>query len=148
MLSRLQPTNPNVSAVCASFGLPRMTVYDWRSKDAAFKRAWDQATDLGSLALEDECARRAMGFDRPLVFNGRTTGETVKEYSDTLLMFLLRGRMPHKYTREHTEISGSLDIKVCGEGITALLTAAQAHIKAAATESAEQATAIEQPTIN
>src|ERR1700760_3097839 len=69
----------NVSASAEAAGIGRNALYQWRSDDLGFARAWDLALELGVDALEDEAKRRAM--------NG----------SDTLLMFLLRGRRPEVY---------------------------------------------------
>lgn len=47
--------------------------------------------------LEAEAVRRAYeGVDEPVFYQGSECGE-VRKYSDTLLMFLLKGMMPNKY---------------------------------------------------
>ncbi|MBX6773030.1 MAG: hypothetical protein IRY83_14975 [Chloroflexi bacterium] len=56
-------------------------------------------------ALEAEAWRRAVdGVERPVYQNGQRVG-AVREYSDTLLIFLLKGGRPQKY-RERYELSG------------------------------------------
>lgn len=95
-LTRLSET-ANVSRSCADNNLPRRTVYDWRDSDAGFKAAWDQALELGLDALEDEAKRRAFeGTDRPVFYEGSECG-TVREYSDTLAIFLLKAYRPDRF---------------------------------------------------
>ena len=68
---------------------------------SAFQEAMDEAADM----LEAEAWRRALeGVAEPFVRSGKpvfdpSTGEaiTVRRYSDTLLMLLLRGSKPGKY---------------------------------------------------
>lgn len=87
----------NVSASCRKAKLPRKTAYDWRSDDADFATAWDAALDLGTDALEDEAVRRGSeGTLKPVYQGGKRVG-TVREYSDTLLIFMLKGRRPERF---------------------------------------------------
>jgi hypothetical protein len=75
----------------------RVAAYEWRDTDPSFAAAWDKAKDQGIEALEDEAMRRAFdGVDKPIVHLGHVTG-TMKEYSDTLAIFLLKGARPEKY---------------------------------------------------
>src|ERR1041384_1157727 len=76
----LSPTSAAVAA-----GIGRSTLYEDRRKDQQFARAWDDAAQQGIDRLEDEAYRRAMAG------------------SDTLLMFLLRGRRPEVYARHTVE---------------------------------------------
>jgi hypothetical protein len=74
-----------------------MTAYRWRDDDQAFAKDWEAAKAAGLDALEDEALRRAYeGYDKPIVHQGIIT-DTVKEYSDTLAIFLLKGGKPEKY---------------------------------------------------
>lgn len=89
-----------------------MTAYRWRTEDEAFARAWDEAKAIGLDALEDEATRRAFeGCDKPVFHQGVKCG-TIREYSDTLAIFLLKGGKPEKY-RENSkvELHGSLDLR-------------------------------------
>lgn len=80
-----------------------MTVYRWRAADASFAAAWDAALKIGITALEDEAHRRAFeGTDKPIVHLGKVTGH-MKEYSDTLAIFLLKAHAPEKY-RERAQV--------------------------------------------
>jgi hypothetical protein len=70
-----------------------------------------EAADL----LEDEAFRRAhQGIDKP-VFQGKELVGVIREYSDTLLIFLLKGCRPDKYRdRVDTRQSGEITVKFVG----------------------------------
>ena len=77
--------------------IARRMAYDWRAADPDFADAWERALDIGADALEDEAVRRAVeGVDEPVFYQGEAVG-VVRKYSDTLLIFLLKGRRPEKY---------------------------------------------------
>ena len=65
------------------------------------------ALDMGADTLEDEAVRRAKdGVEKPVYQGGKLVGH-VQEYSDTLLIFLLKGARPEKYRdRVQQELSG------------------------------------------
>ena len=70
-------------------GIDRGTHYDWLQKDAEYRAQFEAATDQAAQALEDEAVRRAYeGVERPVTVAGKR--ELVREYSDTLLIFLLK----------------------------------------------------------
>jgi hypothetical protein len=87
----------DVSASALKVGIPRRTIYGWRDADAEFAAAWEKAVELGTDALEDEAVRRGReGTLRPVYQGGKHVGD-VREYSDTLLIFMLKARRPEKY---------------------------------------------------
>ena len=87
----------NVSAACRMAGLPRSCVYDWRGADPEFAADWAAAVELGCDALEDEAVRRGCeGSLRPVFYRGKEVG-AVREYSDTLLIFMLKARRPARF---------------------------------------------------
>ena len=95
----------NVTKACGIAKIGRMTVYDWRDGDEYFTTRWEKALDKGADALEDEATRRAHdGVEEPVYFKGEVVGH-VQKYSDTLLIFLLKGRRPEKY-KDRFEHSG------------------------------------------
>lgn len=106
----------NVTRAARETGLSRSTAMRHRAKDPAFAEAWAEALDVGADALEAEARRRAVeGVERP-VFGRVATGldgqvGVVREYSDTLLIFLLKGCRPEKY-RERREISATTHGKI------------------------------------
>lgn len=103
----------NVSRACEAVDIARQTAYEWREEDTEFAKSWDRAKEIGLDTLEDEAVRRAYeGVDEPIVHLGVVT-DTVKKYSDTLMIFLLKGGKPEKYReRVDQRNSGSLTINV------------------------------------
>lgn len=97
----------NVTRACEAIDVARLTAYRWREDDPEFAAAWDEAKSAGLDALEDEALRRAFeGIDKPIVHQGVIT-DTVREYSDTLAIFLLKGGKPEKYReRVSQELTG------------------------------------------
>jgi hypothetical protein len=101
----------NVGKACKAVSISRTTAYDWRERDEAFAAAWDKAMKIGVSALEDEAHRRGFeGVDEPVFQQGMEIG-TVRKYSDTLAIFLLKAHDPDKY-RENSkvELNGRLAI--------------------------------------
>lgn len=98
----------NITRSAEAIGSGRQTVYDWRERDPEFAEAWDRAVKIAGYGLEDEARRRAEeGVEKPVFHKGEVCG-TVREYSDTLLIFLLKAHNPEKY-RENTrmELTGA-----------------------------------------
>lgn len=101
----------HVGQSCEKAGISRKTAYGWRRENEDFAAAWEQAMKEGFVALEDEMHRRGyQGVDKPVFHNGVKVA-TVKEFSDTLAIFLAKAHDPNKY-RERTDvnITGRLDI--------------------------------------
>lgn len=101
----------NVGRACSAVGISRWTAYQWRKAMPDFAEAWDDAMRAGVLALEDEAHRRAFeGIDEPVFYKGDETG-SIRKYSDTLAIFLLKAHDPDKY-RENSkvELNGRLAI--------------------------------------
>lgn len=106
----------NITQAAEIAGIERKTHYVWMEKDenyaAAFKDAMEQAADR----LEQEARRRAVeGVEKPVYQGGKKVG-VVREYSDTLLIFLLKGARPEKYKEriaaEHTgKGGGPIEVK-------------------------------------
>jgi len=87
----------NVSEAARVAGIDRHAVYNHRDADPAFAAAWADAIEQGVEALELEARRRAMkGTTRPVFYMGVECGQ-VQEYSDTLMIFLLKAHRPKIY---------------------------------------------------
>ena len=87
----------NVGESCKAASVARSTVYEWRQKDEKFRAEWDTALDAAGDVLEAECRRRAVdGVVEPIMHQGQVV-TTVRRFSDTLLIFLLKGVRPRKY---------------------------------------------------
>jgi hypothetical protein len=95
----------NIRIACESAKIDRKTYYNWLDEDDVFKEGALAARDHASDLLEQEAWRRAReGTDKPVYQGGGLVG-TVREYSDTLLIFLLKGNRPDKFHERH-ELTG------------------------------------------
>ena len=88
---------------CAALRIGRSTVYDAITDEPAFAQACQAAHLEARETLEAEAWRRAVdGTRKPVVFRGRLTKIHVREYSDKLLLALLRANWPEKYGQKLT----------------------------------------------
>ena len=84
--------------------VPRSTVYDWLARDADFRAAFAEAEQEAIDSLEKEAIRRARdGVEEPVYDKGKRI-DTIRKYSDTLLIFLLKGNRPSKF-RERVDVT-------------------------------------------
>lgn len=68
--------------------------YRWLAEDELYKAAFEEAEQEAIEVLECELHRRAVdGIDKPVFYQGKKV-DTVKEYSDNLLMFMLKKKNP------------------------------------------------------
>jgi hypothetical protein len=75
-------------------GVHETTVFQLRNHDEAFRAAWAEAAEIGTELLEQEAQRRAYhGVLKPVYQKGVRVGYE-RRYSDTLLMFILKKRVP------------------------------------------------------
>lgn len=109
-------------------GMGRTVVYDARKKNPEFAKAWDDAVQDAADLLEMEAIRRAHhGVKKPVIYQGKLCGAWVKdgqvveegtpgammiplsvtEYSDTLLIFMLKGIRPEKF-KDHSPITEAM----------------------------------------
>jgi predicted DNA-binding protein YlxM (UPF0122 family) len=85
----------------------RQTIYDWLKADRDFKQAFENACEIATAKLEDEAIRRAYEGTLKPVYQGGAKVGTIREYSDTLLIVLLKARAPEKYKERFAgELSG------------------------------------------
>lgn len=107
MLSAYSETG-NVSRAAAIAELDRSMHYTWVSKDSKYREAFEEAQGMAADALELEARRRAVdGVAEPVFYKGEKCG-AVQKYSDTLLIFLMKGAMPDKY-KERMQTDVKLD---------------------------------------
>ena len=91
----------NTTRTCKLLGISRQTAYNARKNDPEFANDWAESIDIGYDTLEAEAVRRAFqGVEKPVYYQGKQCG-FVTEYSDTLLIFLLKGGRPEKYAGRH-----------------------------------------------
>jgi len=121
----------NVRLACAAAEIDRSTAYRLRESDEIFAAAWEEAIGEAADLLEAEARRRAIeGLRRVKFDRGRPImvpvvgddGLVVKdvdgnpklvpyvehEYSDTLLIFLLKAALPGKYRETTRNINVNL----------------------------------------
>lgn len=105
----------NVTRAAEEADLNRQFLYRYKSQDEAFSAEWETAADIGAKRLEDEARRRAVeGWQEPVWYQGDQVG-TVRKYSDTLLICLLKAHHPEKYAdrqKTDTTVSGSVSMDV------------------------------------
>ena len=94
----------NITAAAAASGCdPSNHRVTWKKNPRymeAFKEAHKQAVEL----MEAEAIRRATrGTDEPVFHKGKPCG-SIRRYSDTLLIFLLKAAKPKKY-RERVDMT-------------------------------------------
>jgi transposase-like protein len=80
----------SVTQAARAIGIACKNVYAWRNKDQQFKADWEDAVEQGTDCLKDEAVRGT------------------KDHSNTLLIFLLKGRRKERYAerQEHTGKNG------------------------------------------
>ena len=85
----------------------RSVVYDRRDKDVDFNKAWEEALDCYADDLEIEARRRAVdGIVVEEVYEDDKLIRKKLKYSDTLLIFLLKGARPEKFA-DHSKVEHS-----------------------------------------
>jgi CelD/BcsL family acetyltransferase involved in cellulose biosynthesis len=124
----------NVTAAARLVGIHHDTHYQWMKRDPQYAEqvpgVLEQAADL----LEAEARRRAVeGVTKPIMYKDEVV-TTVQEYSDTLLIFLLKGVRPQKYRElRHTEHTGRVELAarpfkdLSDEDLETMLEAAKAY---------------------
>lgn len=99
-----------VRTACLASGMSRTAVRNSRRNDPDFEEAFHEALEDAADLMEDEARRRAVdGVLRTKVIGSGPNAQVIDElhYSDSLLMFLLKGARPEKFAeRTKSELSG------------------------------------------
>jgi hypothetical protein len=113
----------NVTEACRNAFVARCIAYTWRDELPEFRKAWDEAMDEATDALEREARRRAIeGWEEP-VFGEKGEKGRIRRYSDKMLEILLKGHRPERF-REHTTVEHEI-----GPNLAARLEAARKRVK-------------------
>lgn len=98
----------NKSKAAEAAKISRASHYKWLNDDPQYVIDFEQACKDAADLLEDEAIRRAHeGVIEPVFYQGKPAG-AIRKYSDTLLMFLLRGFRPEVYReRGSLELTGA-----------------------------------------
>jgi hypothetical protein len=103
----------SVGAAAAAVGVPLQTVYNWDSVDIytyKMRKQWALEAFMGK--VETEINRRGVeGWDEPLSFKGQLTGDTVRRYSDNLLMFRAK-KLDPAYKDNHQPQQASTAVNI------------------------------------
>ena len=98
----------NVRLACETADVGRSSHYRWLDEDPEYLEAFGLAKEDAIDTLEPEARRRAVeGVEMPIGWHKGEPGAYVREYSDVLLIFLLKGAAPEKY-RDRVEFNGML----------------------------------------
>lgn len=95
--------------------------YRWIKDDPTYPPRFEIARQKAITFLEDVAVQRATeGWLEPVFYQGEECG-TVRKFSDTLLIFTLKGNAPEKYrertdTKHSGEVSQTIKIITSGEG--------------------------------
>jgi len=88
---------PSITQVRKVFGISQSALARARESDPDFDQAIKMAKEEGYDLAEEEAYRRAVvGVDKPVFYRGEKCGD-IREYSDTLLQFILRHNRPKIY---------------------------------------------------
>jgi hypothetical protein len=100
---RLYAETGNIGKAFDTIGMHRSNHFHWLRHEA-YAEAFKTAQLMAGNKFEDEVYRRAFsGIDKPLVYQGQISKDengnpvTVKEYSDLLAIFALKGLFSDKY---------------------------------------------------
>lgn len=87
----------SVLLAASAAGVSRRSHSRWLQGCEEYRQAFDDAREDAADALAAEARRRAVeGVEKPVFYKGEQVG-SVRQYSDTLLIFLLKAAKPEKY---------------------------------------------------
>jgi hypothetical protein len=110
-LEKLSETG-NVSEAARASKVSRSHAYALKLADLAFAAEWTDALESATDVLEAEARHRAVtGVEQPHFHQGQVTG-SVRKYSDSLLMFLLKAHRPEKYRDRSVDAKGTADDEI------------------------------------
>lgn len=99
-----------ISAAARSVGFSRRAAYNNRDADEAFAAEWDEAMEEGKDYLEQEARRRAVeGTVKPVFYQGEECGG-IREYSDTLLLAMLKAKRIEY--REKVDLNANVNLSI------------------------------------
>ena len=102
----------NITGAAKMAHISRTNHYEWFKENEDYNEAFTQAEEAAADRLEEEAWRRAVeGTVKPVFYKGQQVGG-IREYSDTLLIFLLNGMRPEKYKKHSShELKGGLELR-------------------------------------
>lgn len=104
----------SIRAASERAGFDRSVAYAIRGRNEKFRLAWDCALEDGTDVIEDEALRRAVaGVLEPVVAQGRLAKNedgsilTVRKFSDSILLALLKARRDKFREKTETKVVGA-----------------------------------------
>lgn len=89
-------------------GIGAVTPWRWRRDNETFAAWYAKCHEMGMVTLEEEVKRRAFyGVREPVFYQGVMCG-TVRKYSDTLAMFMLKAYDPKFRDQSTVTVQGGL----------------------------------------
>lgn len=103
--------NANVTEACELVGVSTTCAYQHKAEDSQFGDDWNTALKAAVDRLESVAWERATeGVAKPVYQQGQMVGH-IQQYSDTLLIFLMKGHNPDRYKdRAQVEHMGKVEI--------------------------------------
>jgi hypothetical protein len=96
-----------IVVTCRKTKIARPTIYKWLAEDPEFAAAKAEAEQEAVELLEAEARRRAeKGVLKPVFYKGERCG-SIREYSDSLMMFIIKAKKPEYRDRVTNEIVGA-----------------------------------------
>ena len=100
-----------ITAAAEAAKINRRQHHRWIEAGNGYQEAFAEARERAGDRLEEEARRRAVdGVPEPVFYKGKPVG-AIRKYSDTLLIFLLKGARPEKY-REMLHHTGQITFTV------------------------------------
>lgn len=114
--------NGNVRVACLKANIDRSTVHQWQEHDETFNMRYHLAKEDVNDAIRAEIYRRAMyGEERFVTSMGKVVYHedkplTIREKSDTLLIFHAKARMP-EYRDKQQDVTVNVDVNGAKESL-------------------------------
>ena len=101
----------HITRACNAARISRATVYCRKSADPEFAQLLEDAMQVGYDNLMEEAQRRAFeGYEKPVYQGGLRVG-MIREFSDSLAMFLLKGYKPKTFKDRTENVNVNLDAR-------------------------------------
>lgn len=113
----------NLLTAAVQAGINRTTVYYWLEHDEKFSFAYNLADKAANMNIEAEIHRRGMtGWQEPVYQLGKYCGDITK-YSDTLLIFYAKRRMPEYRDKHQLEVTTQSSTQEASDVLDAIASA-------------------------
>ncbi len=128
-LSSLRRTG-NVTAAARDAGVSRSTYYRWIDIDPEYAGQVEAVSEELADELEQEARRRALeGVEEPVFRGGERVG-TIRKFSDSLLLAMLRAKRPEQF-RDSVDVTNRLEDGMTAVNPEVLKTMTEDEVKAA-----------------